>query len=313
MLYANSPQRNQVLRCIVWRNSPQLTLGSKETGGKGLETFMSCDGSDLGENILDLIVELGVDLLGPKTLGKATIRPGASVVSLIYTPCCWRILLSSGKYCSLPRWIACGWQIAPALHSIWSEAAHTLLPVFPHLHPPASVILPCPSRFLSRRWPFRWCLSRPPWPVAPLGAIMDSVLIACWRTEAVLRGLIADSLESTTVCLCDCCSNAARLENSPSMCPHVCRWTQCTSHTQITHSVNMHTFLVAAHWTSSWSLSVKRHQMMSHSQDFSISVHLSGYWDTCLRSILLPVLAPAKWHWTWFTSTWPPLVAWMSA
>lgn len=58
MLYANSPQRNRVLLCIVWRNSPQLTLGSKETGGKGLETFMSCDGSDLGENILDLIVEL---------------------------------------------------------------------------------------------------------------------------------------------------------------------------------------------------------------------------------------------------------------
>lgn len=49
---------------------------------------MSCDGSDPGENILDLIVELGVDLLGPKMLGKATIRPGASVVFLIYTPCC---------------------------------------------------------------------------------------------------------------------------------------------------------------------------------------------------------------------------------
>lgn len=92
---------------------------------------MSCDRSDLGENILDVIVELWVDLLGPKMLWKTTIRPGASVVFLIYTPCCWRILLSSGKYCSLPQWIACGWQIAPALHSIWSEAAHTLLPVFP--------------------------------------------------------------------------------------------------------------------------------------------------------------------------------------
>lgn len=142
---------------------------------------MSCEGSDLGENIPDLIVELEVDLLAPQMLGKATIRPGTSVVSLIYTPCCWRILLSSGKYCSLPQCIACRWQIAPASHSIWSEAAHTLLPVF---HPWASVIL-CPSCFLSRRWPFRWCLSRPPWPVAPLGAIMDSVLIACWRTEAV--------------------------------------------------------------------------------------------------------------------------------
>lgn len=63
-------------------------MRSKEKGGKGLETFMSCDGSDLGENILDLIVELGVDLLGPKMLRKATIRPGASVVFLIYTPCC---------------------------------------------------------------------------------------------------------------------------------------------------------------------------------------------------------------------------------
>lgn len=49
---------------------------------------MSCDGSDLGENILYLIVELGVDLLGLELLGKATIRPGASVVFLIYTPCC---------------------------------------------------------------------------------------------------------------------------------------------------------------------------------------------------------------------------------
>lgn len=49
---------------------------------------MSFDGSDLRENILDLIVELGVDLLGPKIFGKATIRPGASVVFLIYTPCC---------------------------------------------------------------------------------------------------------------------------------------------------------------------------------------------------------------------------------
>lgn len=120
-----------VVQCTVWRHTPQLTLGSKETGGKVLETFMSCDRSDLGGNILDVIVELGVDLLGPKMLWKTAIRPGASVVFLIYTPCCWRILLSSGKYCSLPQWIACGWQIAPALHSIWSEAAHTLLPVFP--------------------------------------------------------------------------------------------------------------------------------------------------------------------------------------
>ena len=49
---------------------------------------MSRDGSDPGENILDLIVELGVDLLGPEMLGEATIRPGASAVFLIYTPCC---------------------------------------------------------------------------------------------------------------------------------------------------------------------------------------------------------------------------------
>lgn len=49
---------------------------------------MSCDGSDLGENILDLIVELGVDQLCPEMLEKAPIRPGASVVFLIYTPCC---------------------------------------------------------------------------------------------------------------------------------------------------------------------------------------------------------------------------------
>lgn len=130
MLDVSSPWREGVLHCIVWRNSPQLTLGSKETGWRGLETFMSCDRSGLGENILDLIVGLGVDLPGPKMLGKATIRPGASVVFLIYNPCCWRIPLSTGKYCCLPHWKACGWQIAPALHSIWSEAAHTLLPVF---------------------------------------------------------------------------------------------------------------------------------------------------------------------------------------
>lgn len=168
---------------------------------------------------------------GSTVHGKATVRPWPSVVLLIYIPCCWRILLSSGKYCSLPKWIACGWQIAPALHSIWSEAAHALLPVFPHFHPWASII-PCPSCFLSRHWPFRWCLSWPPWPVAPLGAIMDSVLIACWRTEAVLRRLIADSLGSTDVCLCDRCSNAARLENQPSMCLHTYRPTQFSSYTQ---------------------------------------------------------------------------------
>lgn len=189
------------------------TYSSAYTGikrGKVLETFMSCDRSDLGGNILDVIVELGVDLRGPKMLWKTAIRPGASVVFLIYTPCCWRILLSSGKYCSLPQWIACGWQIAPALHSIWSEAAHTLLPVFPtSMLQPLSCL--CSSCFLSRHWPFRWCLSWLPWPVAPLGAIMDSVLIACWRTEAVLHGLIADSLESTAVCLHDCCSNAVWL------------------------------------------------------------------------------------------------------
>lgn len=65
-----------------------LTQGSKEKGGRDLETFIGCDGSDLGENILDLIVELGVDLLGPKVLEKSMIRLGSSVVFLIYTPCC---------------------------------------------------------------------------------------------------------------------------------------------------------------------------------------------------------------------------------
>lgn len=91
-----------VWHCMVYRNPRQFTLGSKETERRGLETFMSCDGSDLGENILDLIVELGVNLLGPEMLGKATIRPRVSVVFLIYPPCCWRIHLSSGKYCNSP-------------------------------------------------------------------------------------------------------------------------------------------------------------------------------------------------------------------
>lgn len=70
--------------------------------------------------------------------GMTTIKLKA-LVFLIYSPCCWCILLSRGKYCSLPQWIAGGWQIAPALHSIWSEAAHTLLPVFPSsiLEPPS--------------------------------------------------------------------------------------------------------------------------------------------------------------------------------
>lgn len=60
---------------------------------------------------------------------KGCIRPGAVVVFLIYSPCCWRILLSREKYSSIPLWIAGRWQIAAALHSIWSEAAHTLLSV----------------------------------------------------------------------------------------------------------------------------------------------------------------------------------------
>lgn len=45
---------------------------------------MNYDCADLGENILDLIVEL----LGPEMLGKATISFRALVVFLIYTPCC---------------------------------------------------------------------------------------------------------------------------------------------------------------------------------------------------------------------------------
>lgn len=44
------------------------------------------------------------------------------------------LLLSSGKYYSVPHWIAFRWQIAPALHSIWSEAANTFLPVSPTFH-----------------------------------------------------------------------------------------------------------------------------------------------------------------------------------
>lgn len=40
----------------------------KGTGGKILETFMSYDRYDMEENILDLIVELGLVLLDPKIL-----------------------------------------------------------------------------------------------------------------------------------------------------------------------------------------------------------------------------------------------------
>lgn len=72
----------------MWRNSPQLTLGSKGIGGRELETFMSYDCSDLGGNLLDLIVELVVDLLGPEMLAKATISLRALVLFLMYSPCC---------------------------------------------------------------------------------------------------------------------------------------------------------------------------------------------------------------------------------
>lgn len=229
-LCVNSLQRNQVFHCITWGNCPQLTLESKGNRRKRpWNIYEMWRIRPVGKHPWsDCRTWSGPTV--PWDAWKATIRPWASVVFLIYISCCWRILLSSGKYCSLPKWIACGWQIAPALHSIWSEAAHALLPVFPHFHPWASII-PCPSCFLSRHWPFRWCLSWPPWPVAPLGAIMDSVLIACWRTEAVLHRLIADSLGRTDVCLCDRCSNAARLENQPSMCSHTYRPTQFSSFT----------------------------------------------------------------------------------
>lgn len=40
----------------------------KGTGSKILETFMSYDRYDMEENILDLIVELGLVLLDPKIL-----------------------------------------------------------------------------------------------------------------------------------------------------------------------------------------------------------------------------------------------------
>jgi len=226
MLNVNSCQRKQASFWLMWISSLHLIQVPRETAGRGLETFMSCDWSNQGGNILDLIVELGVDLLCPKMFGKAAIRPEATVAFLIYTPCCWHILLSSGKYCSLPHENSLRVTNSSCftLHLVWGSSHPP--PCRPCFHPWASII-PCRSCFLCRHWPFRWCLSQRPWPAAPLGAIMDSVLIACWRTEAVLGRLIVDSLGSTAVCLCDCCSNAARLKNPPWMYLHICLQTQC--------------------------------------------------------------------------------------
>lgn len=157
-LCVNSLQRIQVFHCITWGNCPQLTLEPKGNRRKRpWNIYEMWRIRPVGKHPWsDCRTWSGPTV--PRDAWKAAIRPWASVVFLIYISCCWRILLSSGKYCSLPKWIACGWQIAPALHSIWSEAAHALLPVFPHFHPWASII-PCPSCFLSRHWPFRWCLS----------------------------------------------------------------------------------------------------------------------------------------------------------
>lgn len=134
-LCVNSLQRNQVFHCITWGNCPQLTLESKGNRRKRpWNIYEMWRIRPVGKHPWsDCRTWSGPTV--PQDAWKATIRPWGSVVFLIYISCCWRILLSSGKYCSLPKWIACGWQIAPALHSIWSEAAHPppCLPPLPSL------------------------------------------------------------------------------------------------------------------------------------------------------------------------------------
>lgn len=81
-VYVWAPHRGTrycILRCAETLHS--LHRDQKQHKAKGLETFMSRDGSDLGGSILDLILELGVDLLSPKTPGEATIRAVAPVFS----------------------------------------------------------------------------------------------------------------------------------------------------------------------------------------------------------------------------------------
>lgn len=80
---------------------------------------------------------------------------------------------------SSTMWIACGWQIPPAVCC----SAHPL-PFLFHLLASAPV-MHHPSCFL--------CNDAVPWPVGP---VMHSELIACWRTEPVLHCWIVGSHES---------------------------------------------------------------------------------------------------------------------
>lgn len=92
------------IRNTLCRNTLHLFLSSREREHGFLDLFSVSD-------LADLIVDL--------------LRPWASMVVWIYTPVVDTYTCPVENTASSPPWIACGWRIAPALHSIWSEVAAT--------------------------------------------------------------------------------------------------------------------------------------------------------------------------------------------
>lgn len=90
----------------------------------------------------------------------------------------WHIHLSSGV------WECSEYCILPYMNSlqVTNSSCFTLHLVWGSSHPPPCLFFgPCHPVFSPLHWSLR--LSQPRWLVPP-GAIMDLVLIACWRTEA---------------------------------------------------------------------------------------------------------------------------------
>lgn len=119
-----------------------------------------------------------VKLLRLQILWKSAIKLLQGCLNL-YTSH-WHIYLSRGKFCILPYVNSLQVTNSSCLTLHLVRGSSHPSPCLSHLCASARVI-----RFsLHRTELWGRCLSQPRWWVVPPGAIMDLVLIACWRTEA---------------------------------------------------------------------------------------------------------------------------------
>lgn len=138
-----SPKRKWRLRCAVWTTASRLTLGSKKDEN-AIETFMSCDRSGRREtfSVCSTQTELGARPRGRKTFPRTGGRPMQIHTAGQDALSSWLFLFfeTNAEFCEEhkpTRWIATGWQIAPALH-LPALLSSLLLPLWD---------------FLSRPWP----------------------------------------------------------------------------------------------------------------------------------------------------------------